>query len=77
MKEKLFVHFDEEGDFLELRLGRPAKGYFKDLGRDIFERIDEETGKAVGIAIFNFKKRTAKKEDIEVDLPVKMEFAAS
>lgn len=72
MKEKLFVHYDEEGDFLELRLGKPRKGYFKDLGKDVFERVEEKTGKVTGVAIFNFKKRTAKQKDIEVNLPVKL-----
>jgi len=38
MKDNLRVHYDREADFLEVGIGRPVKGYFKDLGDDIFER---------------------------------------
>lgn len=66
------IHYDEEGDFLELHIGKPAKGFFKDVGNDIFERVDEETNKVVGIAIFNFKKRVVA-GDVDIKLPFKVE----
>ncbi len=52
---KMKVWYDQEGDFLEI-IFRDTKGYMRDLGDDIFERIDER-GKVIGFAIFNFSKR--------------------
>ncbi|MBI2672112.1 DUF2283 domain-containing protein [Candidatus Woesearchaeota archaeon] len=71
-KEKLYLHYDEEGDMLEIRVGKPTISFMRDIGRDIFERIDEKTGKIKGFTIFNFKKRTEKKS-ISVTLPLKRE----
>ena len=72
MKEKLNVYYDQEGDFLELRIGKPTSSYYDNLGNDIFQRIDEKTGKVKGVAIFNFKKRTEKLKGIDVPLPVQV-----
>ena len=52
------IHYDEEGDYLEIYFGKITKGYFKEIGDKYFERIDEKTGEIVGIAIMDFKKRT-------------------
>ena len=72
------IHYDEEGDFLELSiLDKPKKGFFRDVGNDIFERVDEETNRVVGIAIFNFKKRAELGKDIELKLPFKLEAVAA
>lgn len=73
MKEELSVYYDEEGDLLELRIGKPTVGYFKDLGNDIFQRIDDKTGEIRGFSILNFKKRTEKLKPVEVYLPVKIQ----
>ena len=75
MKGKLTIHYDEEGDLLELRLGEPTESYYEDLGNDIFERIDRKTGEVRGLAIFNFKKRNEKQTAIDVELPIKMQMA--
>ena len=75
-KNKLNIHYDEEGDFLELRIGKATKSYFEDLGNDVFERKDEETGEIRGFAIFNFKKRAEKQMDIDVSLPVEVRLVA-
>jgi len=76
MKGKMQIHYNKEGDFLEIRVGNPTTGYFNDLGNDVFERIDEKTGKIKGLAIFNFKKRTNHLKDITVSLPMKIELTS-
>ena len=73
MKKKLYVYYDEEGDFLEINMGKYTKGYFRDIGPGLIERVDEKTGKITGFGILSFKKRIAKSKEIEVDLPFKME----
>ncbi len=71
MTKKMFIHWDSEGDFLEVRFGPPTSSYYEDVGEDIFERRDEETGEVKGYAFFNFmKKKTEEPQDIEVELPV-------
>ena len=69
MKSKMHIHYDQEGDFLEIRVGQPKEGHFNEVGDDIFERVDEKSGKVVGLAIFNFKKRTQNMKDLDVSLP--------
>lgn len=68
MKDNLNIHYDKKGDFLELRMGKKEKSYYLDLGDDIFERRSEKTGKIIGIAVFNFKKRNK----INVKLPLRL-----
>ena len=75
MKGNLRLYYDEEGDFLEIGIDKPSNGYFRDLGDEVFERVDEKTGKVKGIAIFNFKKRTEKLKEVELSLPFKIELS--
>lgn len=70
MTKKMFIHWDSEGDFLEVRFGQPTPSYYEDVGEDIFERRDEETREVKGYAFFNFmRKKTEEPQDIEVELP--------
>ena len=75
MKSLRNIYYDDEGDYLEFSTGKPVKGYFRDFGDGIFQRIDEKTGKTIGIGILNFKKRTRKIKDIKLELPVKLTMA--
>lgn len=45
------VWYDVEGDFLEI-LFRDGKGFFREIGEDIFERVDSQ-GNLLGYAFFN------------------------
>ena len=72
MKDNLNVYYDQEADYLELRIGKPTPSTFDRMGNDIFKRIDNKTGKIKGFAIFNFKKRTQKLKDISIPLPVEL-----
>jgi len=67
---KVSIWYDEEGDTLEITPGQ-KKGYFKDIGEDIWERIEDE--KIVGVTILNFKKRQGERMR-GVELPVEMSF---
>jgi len=76
MTDNLKIHYDEEGDFLEVRLDKSTTGFFIDKGNDIFERVDEKTNEVIGIAIFNFKKKASEK-DISLSLPFKIQPAVA
>jgi len=71
-KGKLHVYYDEEGDVLEVILGKPTISYMKNLGNGTFERIDEKNGKTKGFLITSFKKRSEKKA-IDITLPANLE----
>ncbi len=62
---KIKVWFDEEGDFLEVNFTK-RKGHFREIGPDIYERIDSK-GNIVGFAVFNFLKHGRKVVEIPLD----------
>ena len=68
---KMKVWYDREGDYLELTMSR-KKGHFKDVGNDIWERIDDK-GRIIGFAIANFTKRLSRKRE-ELELPMEIAF---
>lgn len=70
MNQKMHIHWDSEGDHLEVRFGKPTPSYYEEVGNDIFERREEKTGKVVGFAFFNVQKRKTKTiQDIVVNVP--------
>lgn len=74
----MIIHWDAEGDFLEVRFGKPTAAYYEDLGNDVFERRDEKTGKMKGYAFFNVVKKAKKEpQDISVDLSAVKEAVVS
>ena len=78
MDKKLNIWFDKEGDFLELTVGKPVKGFFREIGNDMLERVDAKTGKVIGFSILNFSKRFDKlKETKRFQLPVGIELKSS
>ncbi|MBS4029110.1 MAG: DUF2283 domain-containing protein [Ignavibacteriales bacterium] len=66
------IWYDDEGDLLEIT-SEQTKGYMKDIGDDIWERIDEH-GKIIGISILGFKKRLHHKTT-EISLPMEVSFS--
>lgn len=59
--------FDREGDLLGIGQIKLTKGFFRDVGDDIFVRVSHE-GKIVGFVIHNLTKRMTKIRDVK--LPV-------
>ena len=72
LRNNIHLHYDAEGDLLELCIGKPTIAFMKELGDDVFERIDEKTGKVKGFVILNFKKRLEKSKSIDIPLPSDM-----
>ena len=68
---KMKIWYDREGDYLELTMSL-KKGHFKDVGNDIWERVDDK-GHIIGFAIANFTKRLSKHRE-EIELPVELAF---
>jgi uncharacterized protein YuzE len=73
LEGKINFFFDEEGDVLDITIGKPRKAVAKELKNDIAVRCDPETGEIVGIVILNFRKRfEGKKKPEKIELPVKV-----
>ena len=65
MKNKIDVYYDDEGDFLELSFDDVGDGYSVDIKEGVSKRINEKTGKIVGVSILGFKKRTRFSDDMK------------
>lgn len=57
--------FDEEGDFLEVRLAE-GMGSFREIAPDVYERVDDQ-GRVLGFAIFNFLGRHPRMVELPLD----------
>ena len=72
MTQHLHLYYDEEGDFLELQVGKPRRGYFRELREGVFERVDEHTKEVIGVAIVGFRERTKDEKGVDFPLPIKL-----
>jgi len=70
MKGPMNVYYDEEGDFLEISIGKPTKCYAEEVQPGIFLRKDEKTNEV------SFKKRSNDMKDIKLDLPIEVNFSS-
>ncbi|MEK6837498.1 MAG: DUF2283 domain-containing protein [Nanoarchaeota archaeon] len=76
MKEPMRVYYDEEGDFLEISIGKPTECYATEVEPGVFIRKDEKTEEVKSVGILGFKKRSKQLKDIELRLPVGVTFTA-
>jgi len=73
LEGKINFFFDEEGDMLDITIGKPRKVVAKELKNDMAIRVDPESGEIVGIVILNFMKRfRLKKKPEKIELPLKI-----
>ncbi|MBI4145866.1 DUF2283 domain-containing protein [Candidatus Woesearchaeota archaeon] len=72
MKGPLRVHYDEEGDFLEIAAGEPTPSYAEEVQPGVFVRKDETTDEVKSVGILGFKRRAKEQTDIELRLPVQI-----
>ena len=70
------VYYDEEGDFLEISIGKPTECYATEVEPGVFIRKDEKTEEVKSVGILGFKKRSKQLKDIELRLPVGVTFTA-
>ena len=70
MKGQMRVYYDDEGDYLEIRIGEPRVNYGDHVTDDIVIFRDEKTDEAVGIGIFNFKTHTKDLSTLDLVLPI-------
>lgn len=69
------VHYDEEGDFLEISVGKPTKCSASEVEPGVFIRTDNSTGDVKSVGILSFKKRAKNVRDIVLQLPLDVNFS--
>ena len=74
MENQIRIYYDQEADYLEVRLTSPRENYGEDLSGNITIFRDEETDEIVGIGIFNFKEHTKDLKEVlnqmNITLPI-------
>ena len=75
MKGPMRVYYDEEGDFLEISIGKPSKCIASEVKPGVFLRIDEKSEEVKSVGILSFKKRAKDLQDIKLDIPVEVNFS--
>lgn len=66
------VHYDKEGDFLEVFFGEPTKCYTEEPQEGVFIRKDQETHEIKSIGILAFSKRVSLLQQITKQLNKKL-----
>lgn len=72
-KKTLNFTYDQEGDVLDISIGKPVKAISNELVDDFFIRIHPRTKKIVGFSILNFRKRSTKRNG-EISVPIRADF---
>ena len=72
--EKMMFYYDEEGDVLDISVGKPKKAKSEEIGNDIIVRKDEK-GNVVGFTILNFEKRAEVEKGFNI--PIEAKFGMS
>lgn len=73
-KKKLNFMFDEEGDVLDISIGKPVQAISNEIADDFFVRVHPRTKKIVGFSILNFKKNS-KLHHGELTVPIQADFS--
>jgi uncharacterized protein YuzE len=76
MEGRMNLHYDEEGDYLEIFIEGQSPTYGEEIGDDITLLKSEETDDVVGISILNFKLRTKSLQHLNLNLPFNVNFSA-
>ena len=70
--EKMKFFYDEEGDVLDISIGKPKKAKSQEIGNDVIVRKDSK-GKVVGFTILNFQKRAEVEKGFNIPIEAKFE----
>ncbi|HLD85415.1 MAG TPA: DUF2283 domain-containing protein [archaeon] len=70
--EKMMFFYDEEGDVLDISIGKPKEAISEEIGNDIIVRKNEK-GNIVGFTILNFEKRAEVEKGFNIPVEAKFE----
>ena len=70
----MMFYYDEEGDVLDISIGKPKNAKSEEIGNDIIVRKDKK-GNVVGFTILNFEKRAEAEKGFNI--PIEAKFGVS
>jgi len=70
------IYYDEEGDYLTIFVGESTPNYGEEVSSGITIFKDEETDEIIGVGILNFRKKARNLDEINLNLPFKVNFSA-
>ncbi len=70
MNGNMNVHYDEEADFLEIRMGEATPCYAEEVQPGIIIRRDEQTGSVKSIGVVDFRERSDEGLHLPVDISI-------
>lgn len=70
------IYYDEEGDYLDIFIGKSRPNYGEEVSDGVTVFKDEETDEIIGVGILGFRKRAKKLNEIELTLPFEINFSA-
>jgi hypothetical protein len=57
VEKKLTIHYYEEGDELNVLVGKPTEALYVELEDEVYVRLDPNTQEVLGFTITNFRAR--------------------
>lgn len=76
MNEGTRIYYDEELDYFTIFIGEPVPNYGEDIEEGITLFKDQKTDKIIGLGVQDFRKKTKKLHELELNLPFKVSFSA-
>ena len=62
MEKKLTIHYYEEGDELNVLVGKPTEVLYVELDDEVFVRLHPDTQEVLGFTITNFRARSRRRK---------------
>ncbi len=62
MEKKLTIHYYEEGDELNVLVGKPTEALYVELDDEVYVRLHPETKEVLGFTITNFRARSRRRK---------------
>lgn len=75
MTEGTRIYYDEELDYFTIFVGDPVPNYGKDVAEGVTVFRDQGTDKIIGLGIQEFREKTRTLNDLELNLPFKINFS--
>ena len=76
--KKIELNYEPETDLLEIFIGKPVPSYFNEIGDDLFEGHNKETGELTGYKIFNLSKRKKQEwmKSVKISMPANVSISS-
>jgi hypothetical protein len=62
MEKKLTVHYYEEGDELNVLMGKPTEALYMEVDDEVYVRLHPDTKEVLGFTITNFRARSRQRK---------------